>query len=123
MKIQIYHPKQIVSVRVEDFTQNKDIEYRQGKKSFWSSNKKSGFFFKDSFIDSSCWTPEELESGKLYEVKFKIRDNKVFFKPYVQTYYTDGSSSNHQFEDYESAKNFALEITKSIRNRIITENK
>jgi hypothetical protein len=96
-----YNTDKLIKVECHDFTQSLHYSYLKEKKSFWGSTKKEGVYHN---IFDYYMEPEELEY-------YTIKDGKVFENPVVILHYQNDISKSYYFDDFESAKRFADNLT------------
>lgn len=119
----IYNLDTVIKIVVRDFRECDSLMYQKGsKKTFFSREVPDGFYVRFDFSSRVPYTKEELERGDYSGIKFKIKDDKVYFRPDVIIYFQGEHKYSQVFDVYDEALKFAKDIqSKSITNPLIIE--
>lgn len=107
----------LVEVELIGFTEDRQLVWQDAipKKRWWQSDKPAGYKHVHSF---TIYSAEELEAGVIFDIKVRVEDRKVYYKPYVRLYYADGRTSITNFEEYDDAEKYADDMSKHITRKI-----
>lgn len=118
--MKIYNLDQLVSVTVKDKELISDIVYQPHRHFRFWKDEPAGFYYR-TYSEYAIYTKEELEQGKWERTKLLVIDNLVYFKPFVMLTYSNDEKHFVKFETVEEANEYAMEITKDIKHKIIYE--
>jgi hypothetical protein len=107
--MEVFKSESLIRVAVLPKKQEKAIEWKPFKKSFWG-NTEEGFYCKYFY---RYYTKEDLENGKYYDTNFIVEDNKPYYKPYVLLTFVDGAKRYNYFPTYEECVSYAKKMVAS----------
>lgn len=117
MKKTIFNLEAIVSIEIVDKKQDRHYKYHPYKNTFWEKTEE-GFY--GSFLPFI--SIKEARSGNMpFDFLFvsdMYNGNKLFYKPYVQLNFCDGSGKCQTFNTYDEALNYGNEMAKNIKLKL-----
>ena len=101
MKETIINLKQIVKLRINIDILCNDFYYRKSKKGIFRTIKE-GYIYNLPFCDKNFYTEEEVNQDE----RFFTKDNMVYYKPYLEIWFSNGSFSEKIFNSELELKEY-----------------
>jgi hypothetical protein len=106
-KVKLFNGDAIESVNVIEGEQARGLVYKKEKK-FFLCKRKAGFY--TDYSGHYYGTSDDLFNGSYRGSRVLVRDNKAYWRPFVEIKMISGDSTKKNFDTIEECNKYATDI-------------